>query len=693
MPADSGARSTFLELTDRLAQGAELPAPARGARVEVAPAMPAAFEPPQLSGTIGTAGVVLISAPAAAGKSTLAGALAASSGGILIDLARENVGGNFVAGALVGTYDAEVGAVIREFAAGRLLLVIDALDEGQLRAGDANFDAFLADLVDFVSGHPTGAVSLILMARSETAELLAMTLEAQALPFSRLSIEYWQREAATRFIDRVLDARSKGKPHRKQREPFERARDLLWDSLETLVARSGPGEAGVEAFLGYPPVLLAVASYLDEDNPHGLEQQMRAAFESEVEARSPWQFVLQIVSDVLAREHDKTIKAIRERLEPGIVDDDWQEWDSLYTSDEQCARLLRWTTGEAVDGEPPSALPQGLGDPYNEAMRNAIPQHAFTGTGREFANAVFRDFVVAAGLSSRDREQREAALALVHVGEELPSPLLGRFMLLAGAGVLGEDVGIIYESLLAQSDAPDSLLLDIAEGSGGDSVFVSVSVRDGAPPLTFEAATLGSPLQFPRRLRGAAISVSGLIRLGQPGRDLLIGPNVDITVGLLECPAGAVTVLTDPDGVVIESDVFDGAPSPPRLVVRGAGGFITSWPDMTYPWVDYRGDADRGSGDPDALDQRFRHVNHILRYFLRHGRGDLRAPVDLVRNVAVGASPEAQAVFERLIERGVISESGGSFVVDTEAMASSGINYSDLRHRKLNPGLVELLRP
>ncbi len=85
--------------------------------------------------------VILVSAPGAVGKSTLARQIAFETGAMLLDLGiAEPVGGNTIVGGLakMGLHD--------PFLEGEASLIIDGLDEARMLATERHFEAFMKDV-------------------------------------------------------------------------------------------------------------------------------------------------------------------------------------------------------------------------------------------------------------------------------------------------------------------------------------------------------------------------------------------------------------------------------------------------------------------------------------------------------------------------------------------------------------------
>src|SRR5437899_3643938 len=158
------------------------------------------IERPFASGRTST---ILVSAPAAVGKSTIATELAHLSSAMVWDLAGFQVGTDTFSGTILSCFGDSAPAILAGLTRGDFLLVLDALDEAHVRAGVQNFEAFLEDItrkLKTARAHP----ALVLFARSETSELIALALELEDVPFARVTVDFFDRERAIAFLERRM---------------------------------------------------------------------------------------------------------------------------------------------------------------------------------------------------------------------------------------------------------------------------------------------------------------------------------------------------------------------------------------------------------------------------------------------------------------------------------------------------------
>lgn len=587
----------FNQLAESLARGDEFKALTLPAGLS-APGPNPRFVEPDLVFKDGApfdgAWVVLVSASGAVGKSTLAKELANRNGAILWDLAALRVGNQTFAGALLELYDEKSTGVRKRLRDGRSLVVLDALDESQIRSGPENFDAFITDLANALKptekDEPRTRPTVVLFARSETAIEVQLLLEECRVPVTHLEIINFDKEQAQLFIERALDEmHGDSGPHRKQAQPFAAARDALFDLVYGFFSVNQDGaweDERVRGFLGYAPVLEALVNYLNFQNYIQLKSDLEAGMGA---VEDPWQFLSTIVEDLLRREQGKVRDGVRGSLEQAAEKTGWSDWGHLYLPDEQCARVLGYWLRSTEQFD--NGLPPELASGYEEAVEVALPQHPFL-RERRFANVVFKEYVFAREVLSGGPLAADLRAAMQ--GQEapfLPSQLFGRFINhLQGDGdgtivIDSEDFGVLYESLLAR-DAH----MDVSVFDDEDLVVMSAAFDDHRKTV-FEVQLLdsGEGVRVWRRLRDATIQLRGRLSLGLMGQRLDLGPGVEADCGELsfEC---AETSINAACGVSLFAGNYSSAAQPLRISVRNAdqGGLSVAWPSVAHPWAPYR---------------------------------------------------------------------------------------------------------
>src|SRR5262249_26453364 len=141
------------------------------------------------------------------GKSMVARNLAHATHGLYWDMSEIHVGHGTLWGRLAQTFGPDgLGSVMADLMGGTMLLVLDALDEAELRAVGRGFDAFLADLGHLLAV-PRRKPVVVMFGRSETIEYVQLMLES-TLSIGRFGIEEFEKPAALEFIDIRLDQRA-----------------------------------------------------------------------------------------------------------------------------------------------------------------------------------------------------------------------------------------------------------------------------------------------------------------------------------------------------------------------------------------------------------------------------------------------------------------------------------------------------
>ena len=577
------------------------------------------FVAPELAITVplktGQTSLLLIEAPAAVGKTMLAEAISHRTGGSLWNLAAFNVGDDTFVGRIGKCFGDELySTIMNRLAQGDFLVILDALDEGRLRAGDDNFLAFLKTLAERLK-KPRQRPCVIVLGRPESIELAALSFDDHT--FAHFEIEFFEREAANDLIAKQLDSLytrdGLALLHRQHRQAFAKARDMFFErAVEVLGARARVGEISwnnpaVRSFLGYAPVLMAVAKYLAVDEAHDyrvLEDKLR---ETKVSAgpTAAWELFGNILDWILEREQRKACDVIKPRLTATAAKFCWAAWETLYTATEQRLRLL--SRGLNHHGKPkredlgiqdsffPVRLDPELRDEYEKAIRDHLSDHPFLmGKGPDgFAGEVFRDDTYAWALDSNDVTAQQKERVRSRLGRmEKFSPIFAQ-SLLARAGsrhqppqVRATDLGFVYDSLASSFQKSHFRLYERE-----DDEWMTATFRDFAEriqDLTLHVSPVGGQVLFPRHLINANVNVSGGVALGVEDFAFYLGPNVELTSSVLEIN-GDVTVQTgnvevgeEHRHVILEAQECVHGQKAPR--VDGQGLLTAQWQNPRYPW-------------------------------------------------------------------------------------------------------------
>lgn len=717
----STERSELLELLPHVREQPRLHEDAAGFSYVTEP--DEAFVVPALGQATGSGAnpsLVLVEARAAVGKSMLARHLAWAARAPLWDLSDTYVGTGTLWGSLAKAFGpTELNSVIGRAATGELVLVIDALDEAEMHAGGEAFDAFLVEIRDMFAA-PRPMPGAVILGRTETVDYVEMFLRG-SVPVSRYRILDFDRELAYRFVDRRLDTGNISDPsftagaQHKHEKLYENARQQLFEFLidrlmpDREISNTGEEDeiaawpVRISSFLGYAPVLEAVAEYLASyaSNFPALISELRN-MESDPyhSGNAQWHMLHAIVRRLLRREQDKVVAQLRK-----VIPESAQiNWTELYGPEEQCTRVLGRASRNLELQETVANIPPEFMSRYRDVLKNAIPNHPFLGKVHGYANVVFRDYVHAWGLCSEIATVKTAVRSELRSNDYLPSPLLGPFILAGAAddclpAVDGDDVGFVYESLLTHGETD---LYLFAEPNEPASAFIGTDPE--ADVAVFQVRSPDNGIQFWRKLLRAQVRGEVVVEFGLAGRNFSLGPDVNVECVIVNVPCRAVRVYTkENQGVHLSASAgYVGGPVEAEVSKVGSGELTVAWDEARYPWVQFarpqqeQSEARTLSDDP-ALQESFMLLCRIAQKF---------ATTHRTSRVFWGPVPSA-SLFPRRREPSILLDSMVSglmaerivfirypshYFLDARRLKECGVQLLDLCARKATADALRLVK-
>lgn len=642
----------------------------------------------------GPPSVLLVSAPGAVGKTTLAREIARSIASPLWHLGQVNVGHEFLTGAIARAFGrSQYSQVHGELVSGQRALVLDGLDEARLRAGEQNFEAFLESLAEDFRD-PSGRPALVLLGRSDTVNDTAGWFELFGVAAARYEIEYFDPTSAIMFVAKYLDAQAKTKPHVRAAPEFARARDAVLNRLQQAV----PDGVHPRSLAGYAPVLALVSKLLDVANPY-------AEYQDILRESQKWRLqtlVRDIARGLLDREHTKTVLKLADELGSQF------EWSNAYLPDEQCLRLLAARTAHAMGDPPPADLPPALREPYERKLKSWVGEHPFA------AQPLFMDYVYA-WLFTREQPEPQLSVAVRsylcgsqdRLSPYRPTPLLARFVADLAAGDAGEpqlrmgagDFGFVYESVLAAAPATQHSKLTLV--SSGETADIVGELRSG---VEAEASSMrqrvpvrllydGTGLWFWRRLYNADIQITTHIHIGARRTDFLLGPDVDIEAASFGCdsPTVRIDAPTREMAVLLTANTYRGD------VVEFLGThderqhLRVTWTPRQYPWARYALEVEPEVPVGPKIREAFRRLRRILVCFRAEGYSEMARHEDLLDNPAVAGSGPARDMLNYCVKQRLIRRERPMYVLDRGALNRLGINWPDIRERRISRAIAGFL--
>ncbi len=709
-----------------------LPAGNNPAGVVYVPSAMDAFVAPNLSDAAdlqnpGNPTVIVISAAGAVGKTTLAKEIARAKSAPFWNLAVGGpVGQNSLHGMFVTAFGAQaLPTLYQRLGSGDLFFVIDALDEARVKVNEQAFEAFIQDIASQASTAP--GVAFILFGRTQIAETTWLLLADRGVRTALHVIEPFNRDQANTYIERRI--RSAGGRGAKLLDdhpaPFAEARDLLFRHLEKAL-QQGPKAAA--AFLGYAPVLDSMSVLLGgESNLKQLIEQLRKGLAgANGAARGGYAGILDlVVRRILDREHaEKLVQILKPTLEPLAAAHGWSSWETLYTPDEQCRRLLGVILGiQGIDL--PLSAPSPLKIQYEKQLATWLPEHPFLRDGRNPANAVFESYLYARALHN------DYDVCSVGVERRLadpaykPSGLFADFYLLMHAeigapAVPPAHIGWLYEALLsAESDTffvrfslegPDPFghaeIDEVAEVDGEFTLYTLPAQVDTAPTARSREFTTNlrrdDTITLSRYVRDASIIVPCAIALGSASREFEIGPAVLISCRELRLSAATVVVggrtrsraigsEEYDDTVVLEAVAFSGTVTT-RPVTHVP--LRVSWPGANvFPWTDFYGAIGTELPGDVRLHEVFRRFRRIVMTLRSHGRGGWARYHRKIEHARVLKGALGEALLNRLLtDRLLRLENGFYHWAPDTAAKLIGVSWLQLRQGHASPTLSAYLQ-
>lgn len=631
--------------------------------------------------------LALIAAPGAMGKSAAARSVAAATNGVYVDLAKMQVGSNTLTGALTRALG---GAAYDDFAealrAGDVTLILDSTDEAQLRAGAENFIEFVRDLAWQLSDG-VAKTQVLLFGRSDSIDLTLLALEEVGFAppvFEIVPLDYPSScEFIRLHLDRRCDELGIARVHETHAEPFARLRDRTFLDLAKALNGEELSELNLDAgwirtrdFLGYPPVLTALAERLQVKNPaEELAHLESSAHSSQRQLRGG--LLLGIVEQILDRESKKVRDALGERI--GIHADEPLR-TALYSREEQIARLLQLVDVEGLEVSHPASLDSTDRAQYDELVQGFVRDHPFLRSGR-FGSEVFSDYARAWAVSSPVRgawvvREQDFRATLPDVG-----PFFTHFLMALAttepAEIPESQLNDAVRSYRAGSIAPHALVIQ-------HDVEATLYLGDhhDLTPLEFRVTDLSGALELVGPQSSlTVISDAGVILSGGSAGQVDLGPNVTIIVDELVIQASKIAVAGRGRGesTTILSAETVSHPSDLSITVYARGSLAAYFEDPWHQWKPYVVELGQDERvDRATLNQISIAVRRILTSFRPSPGGVLSVSGDKVDRLLVGRNSVSQQTRDVMIQMGVFSRRGAVYELDLGVLASLGVSWNDL---------------
>lgn len=610
--------------------------------------------------------LILVSAPGAVGKSTLARQIASVTGATYIDLAEaEPVGGYTLSGGLLKSN------IYNDWQGGAAAVLIDGLDEARLKVTQEGFEAFLSDICDVCSSR---SIPTVLFGRTGAIQDVWLYLEDK-LPVVVLEIGFYEPEVALNFAVKRLEALA----------PSHQHIDTCRDALSILLNRLRSDTVGDgNRFAGYAPVLEAVARRVaEETNVKGLISQIN---------KGDQPVTLQTVVDaILEREHQKLASV-------PLEDNDLSK--KLYNKEEQLNRLVAHVFNLTPPGLPPMSTKDTQA--YSNVLKTWVPEHPFLDGGRKAAAAVFEAVVISAALTNSDACAK--ALKKELTKGAAANPFLSEFYLSSIKGNLipAEQIGIVYASLRARLSLGDtaSLLIegvdDVDELEGlraNVEISISRAGDDQTKTTRLETQQIGVFYLGGQVEDVEIIAPKGTVEIGGSREAVMITP-VSIQCKKIQFSTERLIIEKGAGGVegsvFLEAESTDATSIIDVPILNGNASLAVIWPESrAFPWTNFAA-TPTPSQDP-RTDEALRRFRKFVISFRSHSKGSLKRLAAKIEHERM-TKGTGQAVLDYMISKGILTRGAMYTLIPDKLSAETGASYTSCMARSFSKQTIAFVQ-
>ena len=635
-----------------------------------------------MEGDASTAKILIVSAPGAVGKSSFARHLSRAVKFAAIDLSQASpLGGNFFKGGVANAFGWNA---LSDAANGELGLIVDALDEAQLRATPQAYAAGLVDLASIAATEK--ALPTVLFGRTLAAEEAWLQLSEAGYDACLFQIDFFDEARAKIYISNKLPILAQRSASVKA--AFENHPDAFRHLALEIRRRLTSLDAGAEArFAGYAPVLDAICAFTLESD--ALNPQARLA---DLEADSQIKLIRSVSEAILVREQGK----LHAQLIESRPDAPRAEIATLYNAEEQLRRVASQLFGVAAP-EPPAISDPALRDSYSEMIAQFMPQHPFLdGKSTGPANLVFAGYVMVWALTKGGMAElaRKALRSRSTFISGVLFDLYVQWLDDSADKVLPlSDIGPLYEALKSQIATGQRASLEIAEDEGATSLVVNFEIIDrldqdgGGRTYGPFSSTPDSALELQTPVTNVSIEAPIWVVLGD-GTVQQIGAPSEITVK--ELTISAKQVLVYPSSTEQESErqtVYLSAEEADtqavQTVVVKDVNFGVSWPGAKHhPWIAYATEP-RAAPNPDIAFMR-RRLRRVLTAFRSHSKGKLVRLAAKIDHLRMTKDARGARLVDQLVADHILTtfDAGKFYVLDPDRMGDVlGVDYQSLQQQ------------
>ncbi len=668
---------------DRLS-GAKPHRPVNSSEWEIPQTLPDGFVEPSLSlqsGDPTSAKLYIISAPGAVGKSTIARALAYRSNYILVDVAKTApLGGNFFKGGLINALGFDA---LNETSSGHVGLIIDGIDEAQLRTTPDGFTSAFEDLFQILKLDMS--LPAIIFGRALAADDVKIISELYDISPCCLDINYFNDQQSISYMEN----RSKLLSQRNTEtstlyNTHHHSFNELAKTTRHKISEVGGG-SDVQ-FSGYAPVLDAICEYSLQPgitNPRSLISQL--------EGTTPIELINSIALSILKREQGKLTDQLKRKY-PN------HDFSFVYSEQEQKSRLLEKLTGIPHQYHQ-LRLTDEIYKDYISMVEQFIGQHPFMdASGCHTANSVFSADIFAWAMHQENlnsttiksiikSRQHISGLLFDVYKSKMPQDKL----------VPLSHVGILYKSLQLQTPLGKRAALDITSDNDIEVTFSTMDQLDDAQIDIKLAKTTNADtsLELMSPIGNVFIDAPIFLTLGDD-ETLQINAPTDISVDQLVIASRNIFVhgaqKTESSTIItINSNETDCSRA--RNINIQHCELQVSWPDCTiHPWTPY---AFQPPSPPnEAIGFMRRRFRKIIMSFRSHSKGRLVRFAKKIDSLRMLKDDRGWQLIERLRQDNILHlmDRGVFYELNQDIMFQLlDIDYIGLQKQRYNKKIDDYL--
>ena len=627
--------------------------------------------------------IIIISAPGAVGKSTLAKYIAHQQKSYLWNLGEiEKIGTNTFDGTLAKCFKLEdLPQLVNEFKNGKISFLVDAFDEAEILSGWVGIECFLGDLVEHVKDVKSPCV--VLFARSKTAENMQAWLDLAAEEnsiddgYSRIcEIDFFLPNQREEFIDKQLKNASSKHP-----STYKEYRDEIFDRFRKVLKSENPNEniSLEKSFLGYAPVLQAISQFIahEGNNYHVSRQQLTGETGSGL--------ICQVMKKLLEREQDKMVSRLKQDSNLNFDDSVWQK---VFSPTEQILRIYHLVNQDKILALDVSLidnkLPDKLAKVYGDSLKTFAEQHPFIGKNNRFAGVAFQDYTIAHLLVEKGGVIDDKDL-LSYIDETKPSPLFSViYHTLSGGNTQAELISYLYESEKSRLGRESESQLMLCKDDKSSKYLAQISGLINHKGKYFASSMsflFDKPekIVFNRQLENAYIEFDGMVVFGNKDSSTFKVSDLTLKCTKILFQCNCVEVRNYNDGIVsIQSQEYEQSSARLEVDCKPPDSLIVSWRDVKkYPWIPYFHEIQ------DAVSEDYRDemqsLTRILTQFRKHKKHDFARYKDLLDKIIVAQNTTRKAMLDYLVEIKAISTHDFIYILDISILEKHHVNWNLLR--------------